>query len=54
MRKANEVWVLRHVRKAKRTPLAEENAEDAVANGQLADLSSRLLVNSGREEALHV
>jgi hypothetical protein len=50
-RKAPEVRALCHVGKAKRAPLAEQDAENPVVTGQVPDLGSRLLVDSRRDEA---
>jgi len=46
--------MLGHVGRAHRAPLAEQDAEDAVVTGQVADLGSRLLVDPRRDEALQV
>ena len=53
-RKAEEVPLLRHVRNAYRARLTEQNPENAVVARQLADPSSRRLVDPGRDEALEV
>lgn len=46
--------VLCHVGNAHGAPLAQQDAENAVVTGQVADLGSSLLVDSRRDEALQV
>jgi hypothetical protein len=53
-RKAHEMRVLCHVGEAHRAALAEQDSENAVVAGQVADPSSRLVVDSRRYEALQV
>ena len=53
-RKAEEVRLLRHVGNADRARLSKEDAENAVVARQVADPSSRRLVDPRRDEALEV
>jgi hypothetical protein len=53
-RKAEEVWLLRHVCNTDRARFSKKNAENAVVTREIADASSRRVVHPRRDEPVEV
>jgi hypothetical protein len=53
-RKAEELWLLRYIDNTDRTRFSKEDAEDPVVAREIADPSSRRVVDPRRDEAVEV